>query len=245
MEFGLLGQKLTHSFSKGYFSQKFHAEKIDAVYENFELADIDGFKALHERHPKLRGLNVTLPYKEAIVPYLHALGPTARSVRAVNTIHFVGDQLLGHNTDVIGFRDSLAEAYERPPGGKALILGTGGSAKAVRYALQHYFGFDTILQASRTPAGGDEIHYHALQETGLAEYRLIVNCTPVGMHPKVRGLPDLPYSTLQRDCFVFDLVYNPKETRLLAEARKRGCPAQNGMDMLIRQAEASWKIWMG
>lgn len=245
MEFGLLGRKLGHSFSKAYFTAKFHAESIDAVYENFELESIGAFQELIFAHPRLRGMNVTIPYKEAIIPYLDSLSGAASAIGAVNVIQFQDGRLIGHNTDMIGFRDSLAEVYTGKPGGQALILGSGGSAKAIRYALEHFFQFDTLVSASREPSAEQEISYQQLQSMGLAGFGLIVNCTPVGMFPFVDEIPDLPFETLDNQCFVFDLVYNPEETRLLAAARAQGCPVRNGMDMLIRQADAAWEIWMG
>jgi shikimate dehydrogenase len=244
-EYGLIGQKLGHSFSKTYFTQKFHQEHLDAVYENFELPEINAFKKLMTAHPKLQGLNVTIPYKEAIIPFLHGLSDNARAVGAVNTIQFAGGRLVGHNTDVIGFRDALGEVYANEPGGKALILGTGGSAKAVKHVLDHFFEFEEVWFASRASQGPGILSYPAVNQQGLGGYRLIVNCTPVGMFPHTRGLPQLPYATLEQTCFVFDLVYNPEETRLLREARQRGCPTRNGLEMLMRQAEASWRIWTG
>jgi shikimate dehydrogenase len=161
----------------------------------------------------------------------------------VNCVAFRDGLTIGHNTDVIGFRDSLAEVYEAEPGGKALILGTGGAAKAVRFVLQHYFEFDEITFASRQTSAADTITYEQLAQQGLLDYRLIVNATPVGMFPEVDQCPDLDLATLHPDCLVFDLIYNPEETKLLASARTQGCPTRNGLDMLIRQAEASWKIW--
>ncbi|MEY3443294.1 MAG: shikimate dehydrogenase [Bacteroidota bacterium] len=245
MEFGLLGKKLGHSFSRGYFTNKFREGKIDAIYENFELADITEFPALCAAHPNLRGLNVTVPYKEAVIPYLDELSENAAAVGAVNTILFEGGRKIGHNTDIIGFRDALAAVYTGAPGGDALILGTGGSAKAVRFVLTHFFEFDHIQNASRYPKGDEKISYEALEVQGLAPYRLLVNCTPVGMAPQDKERIPLPYATLDKSCLVYDLIYNPAETRLLAAAKKHGCPTANGLDMLIRQAEASWEIWMG
>ena len=244
-EFGLLGKKLGHSFSRGYFTNKFHEGKIDAIYENFELADIAAFPELCASHPNLRGLNVTVPYKEAVIPYLDELSENAYAVGAVNTILFEGGRKIGHNTDIIGFRDALAAVYTGAPGGQALILGTGGSAKAVRFVLQHFFEFDNIQNASRYPVGEQQISYEALEIAGLSQFRLIVNCTPVGMAPHEKESIPLPYSTLDKSCLVYDLIYNPAETRLLAAAKKHGCPIANGLDMLIRQADASWAIWVG
>ncbi len=241
--YGLIGKTLGHSFSKGYFSEKFHNEHIDAIFENFELADIKEFESLRGSHLQLRGLSVTIPYKEAILPYLDALSPNAQAIGAVNCIAFRDGLAVGHNTDVVGFRESLAEVYEAAPGGKALILGTGGAAKAVEFVLQHYFEFDEILLASRNAHGDGTIGYAQLAQQGLSGYRLIVNTTPLGMFPQVEGCPDLNFESLRADCFVFDLIYNPEETQLLKAARARGCATRNGLDMLIRQAEASWEIW--
>jgi shikimate dehydrogenase len=241
--YGLIGKKLGHSFSKSYFQEKFHSEHIDATFENFEMDDIQAFASLRLLHSQLRGVSVTIPYKEAIVPLLDALSPNAQAIGAVNCVAFRDGLAIGHNTDVIGFRDSLAEVYEAEPGGKALILGTGGAAKAVQFALQHYFEFDEIAFASRKEGAADTVTYAQLAEQGLGGYRLIVNATPLGMFPEVDQCPDLDLATLHPDCLVFDLIYNPEETKLLSSARARGCPTRNGLDMLIRQAEASWAIW--
>jgi len=245
MKFGLLGKQLGHSFSRSYFSNKFHAEHIDAIYENFELQDIASFPALCAANPDLKGMNVTVPYKEAVIPYLDELSENAAAVGAVNTILFEGGRKIGHNTDIIGFRDALAAVYTGAPGGKALILGTGGSAKAVRFVLTHFFEFDSILNVSRNPSGDAQVSYEILKKQGLSQYWLIVNGTPVGMAPHDKERIHLPYATLDKGCLVYDLIYNPAETRLLAAAKKQGCPTANGMDMLIRQADASWEIWMG
>ena len=241
--YGLIGRKLGHSFSKGYFTEKFHSAHNDAVYENFELKEIADFISLLEAHPQMRGCNVTIPYKSAIIPYLSSLSPLAEAVGAVNCISIKGNMVMGHNTDVIGFRDSLAEVYVALPGGKALILGTGGAAKAVYYALDHFFEFDSILFISRNPKMPDQISYANLATNGLDDVRLIVNTTPLGMHPEVDVMPEIDFGALPQDAFVFDLIYNPEETKLLAMARAHGCLTLNGLDMLMRQAEASWLIW--
>jgi shikimate dehydrogenase len=244
-QYGLIGKTLAHSFSKGYFTAKFHEGGLDAVYENFELARIEDFAAVREAHPRLRGVNVTIPYKESIVPLLDGLGPTAEAVGAVNCVDLRDGLAIGHNTDVIGFRDSLAEAYGREPGGEALILGTGGAAKAVAHALRHYFEFDRVRFVSRKAVAADHVSYAALAAADLADCRLIVNTTPVGMHPDTDGMPPIDLALVDARCLVFDLIYNPEETRLLEAARKLGCPTRNGLDMLVRQAEASWEIWNG
>lgn len=241
--FGLIGKKLSHSFSQSYFTQKFQELNFAATYHNFELEGIDSFPELLKQEPNLVGLSVTIPYKSEIIPYLTSLDPLAEYVGAVNAIAFVGEHRIGYNTDVIGFRDALADFYDGKPGGKALILGTGGASKAVSYALDHYFAFDEIHIASRSEPGGDHISYFQLQDSGLQDYRLIVNASPVGMYPNVAEKPNLPYETLGPNTWLFDLVYNPKETLFMQEGIQRGLPACNGLDMLIRQAEAAWDIW--
>lgn len=243
--YGLLGRKLAHSFSRGYFTEKFHNERIHAVYENFEIEKIEEIIPLIQQHKNLVGLNVTIPFKEEVIPYLDGLTLTAELVGAVNVIEFKNGKLFGHNTDVIGFRDSLAAAYDHGPGGNALILGTGGAAKAVNFVLHHYFAFDEIRFVSREPKSENEIGYDVLDESLLKETRLVVNTTPLGMFPNIDEMPELPIENLVQSCLVFDLIYNPTETKLLQAAKLNGNPIQNGMDMLIKQADAAWEIWNG
>lgn len=243
MEFGLVGKKLSHSFSQTYFNEKFQESEIPAHYHNFELEMIEALPEVLEMHPKLRGLNVTIPYKSVVIPHLTSLDPVAEAVGAVNTVSVWKNHLVGYNTDVIGFRDSLAEFFPDQLGGKALILGHGGAAKAVYYALEHYFNFDEIYFASRSEPGGGTLSYFQLHEEGIADFDLIVNATPVGMYPHVNEKPDLPYETLKAGTHLFDLVYNPEETEFMKAGRAARCHVTNGMDMLIRQAEAAWEIW--
>lgn len=242
-DFGLIGKKLGHSFSKSYFTNKFREENISGSYHNFELQDISHFPALLETHTELRGMNVTIPYKMEIIPYLDEVSDTVKKVGAVNTIRVDVDGLKGFNTDVVGFRESLLEFYDEDPGGNALILGTGGASKAVVYVLEHYFQFDEVRFASRNPTSGDHISYPELNEKGLKDYRLIVNATPVGTYPELGAFPNLPYDTLTRHHYLYDLVYNPTETEFLKKGRQRHSKVINGMDMLVKQAEASWRIW--
>ncbi len=243
--YGLLGQKLGHSFSKNYFTEKFHHAKTDAVYENFEIAEIEEFETVIRENPNLAGLNVTIPYKEAIIPYLDGLTLTAELVGAVNVIEFRNGRHFGHNTDVVGFRESLSEVYEPGPGGVALILGTGGASKAVKYALSHYFAFDEIIYVSRNPSGENVIGYDDLDAALMKKTLLVVNTTPLGMFPDVDSMPDIPVALLQKECLVFDLTYNPTETKLLQAAKAHGCMIKNGMAMLVKQADAGWSIWNG
>lgn len=241
--FGLIGKKLSHSFSQRYFTEKFIEQHISASYQNFELESIELLPDLLAQTPNLRGLNVTIPYKTAIIPHLTSLDKLAEFVGAVNTVKVVGTHRIGYNTDVIGFRDSLTEFYQGQPGGKALVLGSGGASKAVQYTLEHFFAFDSVDVVSRSESDDPHISYESLQETGLSEYRLIVNASPVGMHPNSSEKPEIPYDTLSSDVWLFDLVYNPDVTQFMQEGMSRGLPVQNGMDMLLRQAEAAWQIW--
>lgn len=242
--YGLIGRKLGHSFSQRYFTEKFAREGIAAHYGLYELAQIDAFPTLLAQQPQLRGLNVTIPYKEAVIPYLDALSPAAQAVGAVNTILRQGDRLIGHNTDIYGFERSLREflAGAQPTG--ALILGTGGAAKAVAYVLDTAFSLPWHM-VSRQPAGPDQLAYAALPALDLAAFPLIINTTPLGMYPETGNAPDLPYDRLTAAHWAFDLVYNPAETRFMALARAAGARVCNGMDMLIYQAERAWEIWQG
>ena len=243
-KYGLIGKKLGHSFSHEYFNEKFHEEHIDAVYLNFELEHISEIGEVLAEHPELRGFNVTIPYKEEIIPYLHLLDEVAAEVKAVNTVCIeIDGTLSGFNTDVTGFRDSLADFYEEGPGGKALILGSGGASKAVNFALRHYFEFEQIDIASRHQDHGPFISYPDLHKSGLSDYQLIINCTPVGMSPDHQSFPDLPYETLKPGSYLHDLVYNPEYTAFMQKGRVQHCHVKSGMEMLIHQADAAWKLW--
>ncbi|MEM7040463.1 MAG: shikimate dehydrogenase [Bacteroidota bacterium] len=244
LDFGLVGKTLGHSFSRTYFSDKFREEGFQGTYHNFEMPDVNHVRDLEKVVDNLRGFNVTIPYKRDILTYLDELSPVAESVGAVNTVLLEAGRYIGYNTDVVGFRDSLTEFYEGHPGGKALILGTGGASRAVGYVLEHYFQFDEILHASRSPRADNHVGYPALKAEGLGEFRLIVNSTPVGTAPDIEAYPDLPYESLNADAHLYDLIYNPRDTKFLQLGAAQGCKTMNGMEMLIRQAEASWEIWM-
>lgn len=244
MQFGLIGYPLSHSFSYGYFGKKFADLGLSEThsYRNFPLANIAAFPALLNENPALRGLNVTIPYKEAVIPYLDELSPGAAAIGAVNTILFEDGRLIGYNTDVIGFRDSL-EAFLARSGGPAagaLVLGTGGAAKAVAWVLEqmqiayHY--------VSRRKSAGN-LTYEELDEALLKRLDLIVNTTPLGMSPNVSTCPDIPYNALSSQHRLYDLVYNPEVTLFLEKGLKQGAAAENGLAMLHGQAEASWRIW--
>lgn len=240
--FGLIGYPLGHSFSKKYFSAKFAAEGIaDCRYELFPLAAVAEFSALLEEYPALEGINVTIPYKEAILPYLDAVIGAAQAIGAVNTIHRQGNRLVGHNTDVVGFERSLVEwlpASLVPT--QALVLGTGGAAKAVVYVLEK-MGWDYQYVSRQTRAGG--LTYAALTPELLATFPLIINTTPLGTAPAVEECPPLPYAGLSTKHWLYDLVYNPPLTRFMQQGAARGAQVKNGLDMLEGQAEAAWAIW--
>lgn len=239
--YGLIGKKLTHSFSKRYFTEKFEREGIDSRYDLFELSEIGEFPDLLRKYPNLGGLNVTIPYKSEVIAYLDVLSPAAEAVGAVNTIKFDGGRLIGFNTDIIGFRMSLAEVLKEQKITKALVLGTGGASKAVVYTLQTYFDCSTQL-VSRNQCEGI-LSYAQLELIDWESYDLVVNTTPLGTFPFVDTCPDLPYERFYSGQIAFDLVYNPEETLFLKQARAGGAVGVNGFEMLVGQAEGAWKIW--
>lgn len=240
-EFGLIGKTLSHSFSKNYFEEKFRREQIeDATYSLFEIADIKDITNFLRQHPNLVGFNVTIPYKQTIIPYLDALSEEAAAVGAVNTVavQSIDGKIItkGYNTDTIGFRQTL-ENVELPD--HALILGTGGAAAAVTYVLECR---DCQCAAvSRDPERG--LSYPELTPELIEAHKLIVNCTPLGTYPNINEKPDIPYDGISGEHFLYDLVYNPSETAFLKEGIQRSAKVQNGLSMLHAQAEASWNIW--
>lgn len=243
--YGLIGFPLGHSFSKGFFAEKFAREGIaDACYDTFPLAQIGELANLLNQHPDLQGFNVTIPYKEAVIPYLTRLDATAAAVGAVNCVHLTGHERVGYNTDVLGFGQSLRGVQGgrwAQAGQHALILGTGGAAKAVEYVLRQLG--HTVQYVSRTPADASVLAYTDLRD--LSHIDLIVNTTPLGMSPHTERCPDIPYEQLTARHLVFDLIYNPAQTLLLQRAAASGAATQNGLEMLHLQAEASWAIWNG
>ncbi|MCQ2208861.1 MAG: shikimate dehydrogenase [Paludibacteraceae bacterium] len=240
--FGLIGKTLQHSFSKQFFTEKFKNENIQAQYDLFELNDINEFSHL-TKEIEFSGLNVTIPYKEQIIPFLDEIDPTAKAIGAVNTIKFChsnGTQsLCGYNTDIIGFTDSLLPDL-KPYHKKALILGTGGASKAIQYSLQQ-LGIDTIF-VSRTKKE-DILCYEDINKDILSDHLLIINCSPAGMFPNIDSAPNIPYNLLTNKHYLFDLVYNPENTLFCQLGKEHGAITKNGLDMLYGQAVASWKIW--
>lgn len=241
-KFGLIGYPLEHSFSKKYFTAKFEAENIDARYDLYELEKIEMFEALKQT-PDLSGLNVTIPYKEKIIGFLDEIDDTAQKIGAVNVIKFIrtqnGLKLRGYNSDAIGFRQSLTPLL-KPQHTKALILGTGGASKAVKYVLDN-LGIQSVY-VSRNPSNG-MLSYQQIDNNVLSEYKLIVNASPVGTFPNVNQCPDIPYQFLDASHLLYDVVYNPAETLFMKKGKERGATVCNGEEMLISQAEAAWEIW--
>ncbi len=243
-KFGLIGYPLSHSFSKKYFTNKFEKEGIaDAQYELFPIQSIQELPELLKDNPDLVGLNVTIPYKEQVIPYLHNIDPKAQAIGAVNTIRIENGKLRGYNTDYFGFKDSLVKfigANNFPK--KALILGTGGASKAVKAALED---LDILYQfVSREPIA-DQLSYRSVSSSpnDLLASLLIVNTTPLGMSPNTDTLPELPYEHLTPDHMLYDLVYNPLKTGFMQKGIDANCWVKNGLEMLHGQAEKAWEIW--
>ena len=236
--FGLVGRELGHSFSAKFFNAKFKSEEIDADYQLFEIESIIKLGELLGRNP-LDGFNVTIPYKESIIPYLDDLSDVAREVGAVNCVEVRNGKLIGHNTDVTGIEASL-HWFEADEGCKALVLGTGGASKAVQYVLRKR-GVEFKV-VSRDSNRGDAT-YETLTAEIIGEHKLIINTTPVGMYPNVDEAPAIDFEAIGSDHRIFDLIYNPAQTELLRRAEERGAQTMGGMLMLQTQAIASWHIW--
>lgn len=241
MKFGLIGDKLSHSFSKDYFEKKFQELRMPhCSYHNYELTTLDEFPNLINSNRDLRGINVTSPYKEEIIDYLDELDETAEEIGAVNTIKVINTHTSGFNTDAFGFQKAIRPLLEDHHD-FALILGTGGAAEACGYVLEK-LGIDYTF-VSRNPEGGKTMGYDELDGI-ISESFLIVNATPLGRFPEVGTFPNLPYGDLTPDHLLFDLVYNPAETEFLKRGRLAGARTENGLNMLHLQAEKSWEIWM-
>lgn len=244
-KYGLIGYPLGHSFSKNYFNEKFENENIDAQYINFEIPNIENLVEVLDLNPELKGLNVTIPYKEKVISYLDYISPEARAIGAVNVIrvsHKGKDTILrGYNSDVIGFTKSIEPLLERFHK-KALILGTGGASKAINYGLKS-LGLETVF-VSRFKRPGT-IQYEDVTPDVVKEYNVIVNCTPMGMYPNVEQCPKLPYEAMDQHTLLYDLIYNPDETLFMHNGSEHGATVKNGLEMLLLQAFASWEFWNG
>ena len=241
-QFGLIGHPLEHSFSQRYFTEFFNKEGFNFRYDNYDIESVDQFICLFNNNPDLKGLNVTSPYKETIIPYLDGYDTIVDEIKSTNTLLRLQDgRIIGFNTDVIGFATTLQQAFTANTlPSSALILGTGGASKAVQYVLHHQ-GIPYLL-VSRDPQRGD-LTYSTLSANDISDHRLIINCTPLGTFPKVQLAPDLPYDTITADHQLIDLVYNPEETLFLKNGKARGATTVNGLTMLYAQAAASWQIW--
>jgi shikimate dehydrogenase len=237
-KFGLIGFPLTHSFSRKYFSEKFAEEGLDAVYENYPLGSIEEFSALkNDNGPE--GINVTIPYKESVIAYLDDVSVAVKDIGACNCIHRRNGTWTGYNTDVIGFEQSLLK-FLRPNHHAALVLGTGGAAKAVWYVLRK-LGIPYVKISRQDNM--DAVSYQKMTGDLVSSHPLIINTTPLGMYPNVNDYPNIPYEAIGAGHYLYDLVYNPRKTIFLARGEEKGAVVANGEDMLVIQAEESRKIW--
>ncbi|WP_405207630.1 shikimate dehydrogenase family protein [Aquimarina sp. LLG6339-5] len=237
--YGLLGRDIGYSFSRNYFSNKFTNENLNCSYQNFDIKTIDDLRTIIQ-DSNIKGMNVTIPYKEEVIPFLDSLDPTAKEIGAVNVIKFnKNGKLTGYNSDYYGFTESLKPLLNEKIK-KALILGTGGASKAIAFALnklniKHNF-------VSRNP-DFKELSYNDLDEDIIRDFKLIINCTPLGTHPNVESHPNIPFEYLSEHHVLYDLIYNPEETTFMKKGKEYGAKTSNGLHMLILQAEKSWEIW--
>lgn len=244
--YGLIGYPLGHSFSQDYFNEKFDAERIDARYINFEIPRIEDVRGIVADNRNLAGFNVTIPYKEQIFSYLDDVDAEARAIGAVNVVKVEraadgSARLVGYNSDYSAFGDSIAPMIKSNVHHAALVLGTGGASKAVAHALRR-MGIE-VVKVSRTKSGEGVITYADLTAEVMAEHKIVVNATPVGMYPNVDACPPIPYELLTRQHICYDLLYNPDETLFMRRAAAQGATVKNGLEMLLLQAFMSWKIW--
>jgi shikimate dehydrogenase len=238
--YGLIGFPLTHSLSGQYFTNKFIEEGIeDCIYERFSIPSIDDLHIILNTHPDLCGFNITIPYKKEVLAFLTERSKAVEEVGACNCVKIEDGKLIGYNTDVIGFENSLVP-FLKPTHNQALVLGTGGAALAIVYVLQK-LGID-FKYVSRT-ATGDQFAYNHLDASVMAAYTLIINTTPLGMFPNIEACPGIPYELLTPAHHLFDLTYNPAASRFLAKGKQMGATIQNGQQMFVEQAEQSWRIW--
>lgn len=243
-KYGLIGYPLKHSFSIGYFNEKFQSEGIDAEYVNFEIPSIDDFMEVIEENPDLCGLNVTIPYKEQVIPFLDALDPDTAKIGAVNVIKIIRQdkgkaKLIGYNSDIIGFTQSI-QPLLLPSHKKALILGTGGASKAIYHGLQKLGIEGTFVSRTKET---NAITYEEVTPEVMIKHTVIINCTPLGMYPKVDFCPNIPYECLTPNHLLYDLLYNPNITLFMKKGEEHGSITKNGLEMLLLQAFAGWEIW--
>ncbi len=242
--YGLIGKSLSHSFSQSYFKEKFKSENLDCQYLNFELNEINEFPQLLTNNPKIGGFNVTIPYKEQIIKFLDEIDKEAKFIGAVNTIKLTKSgktvSMIGYNTDALGFEYTL-KPHLKSHHRRALILGTGGASKAVKFVLNKY-GIG-VIDISRRPLKKDQMSYGLIDKQVIDEHLIIINTTPLGMFPNRETHPDIPYEYIGKNHLLFDLVYNPAETLFLKKGKENGAIIVNGLEMLHHQAEQSWRIW--
>lgn len=236
--FGLIGKDISYSFSKKFFTQKFSEEGIHATYENCHIETIEDFRSLL-KEKKWNGFNVTIPYKEEIIPYLDELSEEAAKIGAVNTIVWKDSKLIGYNTDYFGFLKTIFGSLEKQHS-KALILGTGGASKAVKYALESLSIQTKYVSRTKNETN---LSYKEIDKTIMDEYKVIINCSPLGTFPKVSECPGIPYQYVTSEHLMYDLVYNPPLTKFLAQGKHQGASVINGYQMLIEQALKAWEIW--
>ena len=241
LKFGLVGRDISYSFSRGYFADKFKSENLLYTYVNFDLKSIDALNDIIKNTSNLKGLNVTIPYKEEVMPILDGLNKRAKKIGAVNTIRITPEKkLIGYNTDYYGFKNSI-KPYLKKHHKKALILGTGGASKAIAYALKKLkIDYDYV---SRSKKEGVKFLYSDLTNDIILSYSIIINCTPIGTFPNIEECPNIPYDSITKKHILFDLIYNPEQTKFLSNGYAKGATTLNGLEMLRLQAEKSWEIW--
>ena len=239
-QFGLVGKGIGYSFSKTYFQKKFIENKsfTNYNYKNFDIENISEIEKIFEIK-NLAGLNITIPYKEKVIPYLNELTATAQQIGAVNTVVFKNKKTVGHNTDIVGFENAL-KLFIGTSSKKALVLGTGGASKAVKFVLKK--NKIDLITVSRNPKK-NEMNYDDINQKMINNYPLIINCTPLGTKPKIEEAPNIPYNYIGPENYLFDLIYNPIQTKFMRIGLEKGAKVCNGYHMLIQQAEASWKLW--
>lgn len=239
-KFGLIGKNISYSFSKSYFTKKFEKKGLQHSYENFDISTIECLTSIISENNNLKGLNVTIPYKEEVIPYLDGLDVTAKAIGAVNVIKILeNNKLIGYNSDHFGFQDSLNKFLPLQQK-TALILGTGGASKAISFALDQ-LGFEyQFVSRSGNP---NYLDYSELNQTIIEKHLLIINCTPLGTSPNIAAFPPIPYQFITKNHLLFDLIYNPSETQFLKQGKLWGAKTSNGLAMLESQAEKAWEIW--
>jgi shikimate dehydrogenase len=243
INFGLIGKSLSHSFSKSYFEKKFIENELnDHFYKNFELETIEQFSNVLKTQ-NLKGLNVTNPYKESVIPFLDELSIEAKEIGAVNCINIVNGKTIGYNTDAYGFGQSIKPFLDTTHG-RALILGTGGASKAVAYALKK-IGVEVFFATSSNKKNTNTFFYDEINEGMMSAFKLIINTTPLGLYPNINEAPALPYHLFTDKHLAYDLIYNPEQTLFLKQAKEKGAVTINGLSMLHLQAQKSWEIWNG